>query len=191
MFFQNSPDCLPKTVDAARAARGMEDWAERVAKLDDPALAEAAEDLAGDPAGRSLLEAVFANSPFLTHCILSNIGPFVRNLTLEPDAVLSEVLDRLKGELAHENDREALMAGLRRARQQAALVIGLADLTGHWQVERVTAALSDFADAALSAALRHLLRAAARRGEMELTDPEAPEHACGYVVLAMGKLGAG
>ncbi len=69
MFFQYSPDCLPKTADAARAARGMEDWAERVAKLDDPALTEAAEGLAGDPAGRSLLEAVFANSPFLTHCI--------------------------------------------------------------------------------------------------------------------------
>ena len=191
MFFQNSPDCLPKTADAARAARGMDDWAERVAKLDDPALAEAAEGLAGDPAGRSLLEAVFANSPFLTHCILSNIGPFVRILTLEPDAVLSEVLDRLKDELAHENDREALMAGLRRARREAALVIGLADLSGHWQVERVTAALSDFADAALSAALRHLLRAAARRGEMELVDPQSPERACGYVVVAMGKLGAG
>ena len=83
------------------------------------------------------------------------------------------------------------MAGLRRVRREAALLIGLADLTGHWAVERVTAALSDFADAALSAALRHLLRAAAGRGELELGDPEAPERACGYVVLAMGKLGAG
>ena len=191
LFFQNSLECLPRVADAARAARGMEDWADRVTKLDDPDLADAAGHLASDPAGRSLLEAVFANSPFLTHCILSNIGFLIRILTLGPDAVLSEVLDRLKGELSRETEREALMASLRRVRREAALLIGLADLTGHWPVERVTAALSDFADAALSAALRHLLRAAAGRGELELVDPEAPERACGYVVLAMGKLGAG
>ena len=152
LFFQNSLECLPRVADTARAARGMEDWADRVAKLDDPGVADAAGRLAGDPAGRSLLEAVFANSPFLTHCILSNIGFFIRILTLAPDAVLSEVLDRLKGELSRETEREALMAGLRRLRRDAALLIGLADLTGHWPVERVTAALTDFADAALSVA---------------------------------------
>ena len=191
LFFQNSLECLPRVADTACAARGMEDWVDRVANFDDPGLADAAGRLAGDPAGRSLLEAVFANSPFLTHCILSNIGFLIRILTLNPDAVLSEVLGRLKGELSRESEREALMAGLRRVRREAALLIGLADLTGHWPVERVTAALSDFADAALSAALRHLLRAAAGRGELELADPEAPERACGYLVLAMGKLGAG
>ena len=118
LFFQNSLDCLPKVADAARAARGMEDWTERVAKLDDPAQAEAAGNLAIDPAGRSLLEAVFANSPFLTHCILSNIGFFLQILTHETDAVLSEVLDRLKGDLSRETDREALMAGLRQRRRE-------------------------------------------------------------------------
>ncbi len=129
LFFQNSLECLPRVADAARAARGMDDWVDRVAKLDgpnlnDPGLADAAGRLADDPAGRSLLEAVFANSPFLTHCVLSNIAFFIRILTLGPDAVLSEVLDRLKGELSRQSDRQALMAGLRRRRQEAALLIG-------------------------------------------------------------------
>ncbi|MHA1152134.1 MAG: bifunctional [glutamine synthetase] adenylyltransferase/[glutamine synthetase]-adenylyl-L-tyrosine phosphorylase [Alphaproteobacteria bacterium] len=191
LFFRNSLKCLPRVADAARAARGMEDWADHITRLNDSDVADTAGRMADDPAGRSLLEVVFANSPFLTHCILSNIAFFIRILTLGPDSVLSEVLDQLKGELSREIEREALMAGLRRRRREAALLIGLADLTEHWPLERVTAALSDFADGALSVALRYLLRAAAKRGELELADPEAPERACGYVVLAMGKLGAG
>jgi glutamate-ammonia-ligase adenylyltransferase len=181
---------LPKPGDAARAARGLEDWAQKAARLDDPELAGFARALPEDSAGRRLLEAIFANSPFLSHCIFSDIAFFVGILTRGPEAVLREVLRRLKDELAHEEDRRLLMAELRRVRRGTALLVGLADITGHWTVGQVIAALSDFADAAVSVALAHLLREAAGRGELELADPAEPQRDCGYVVLGLGKLGA-
>ncbi len=190
LFFCNSLDNLPKVDDAARAARGLAAWAERAAKIEDPELAGLARRLGEDPSSRRLLESIFANSPFLTHCALSSIGFLARLLTREPDAVLGELLGRLKDELAAEAQRDRLMSGLRRARREVALLAGVADVTDHWSAERVSEALSDFADAALSAALAHLLRGAAERGELELAAPQAPERDCGYAVIAMGKLGA-
>ncbi|HSR70948.1 MAG TPA: bifunctional [glutamine synthetase] adenylyltransferase/[glutamine synthetase]-adenylyl-L-tyrosine phosphorylase, partial [Kiloniellales bacterium] len=68
--------------------------------------------------------------------------------------------------------------------------VALADLTGHWSLERIVEALSDFADRALSAAVGRLLVRAAERGELELADSADPERNCGLVVLALGKLGA-
>ncbi len=49
--------------------------------------------------------------------------------------------------------------------------------------------MSRFAEAALGAALRHLLRQAASRGLLILPSLEAPEYGSGLIVLGMGKLG--
>ncbi|MFQ6016616.1 MAG: bifunctional [glutamine synthetase] adenylyltransferase/[glutamine synthetase]-adenylyl-L-tyrosine phosphorylase [Kiloniellaceae bacterium] len=190
LFFLDSPDSLPKIGNAERAARGLEDWAERRARLENPEHARFARALTDDPVGRALLAAVFANSPFLTHCLLSDIGFLAELFTRGPEAVLSDVLKRLKDELSGEADRGRLMTGLREVRRQTALLVGLADIAGHWPLGRVTEALSAFADAALSAGLQHLLREAAERGELALADQDRPERDCGFVVLAMGKLGA-
>ncbi len=105
LFFRDSLANLPRVADAARAAGGLKNWAERTAKIEDPELARCAGRLPDDPAARRLLQAVFANSPFLTHCALSDIGALMRILTRGPDAVLSEVLGRLKGELRRETER--------------------------------------------------------------------------------------
>ena len=80
------------------------------------------------------------------------------------------------------------MRALRRARMEAALLIALADLGGVFTVDGTIEALSDFADWAVAAAVRHLLRAAARAGRLTL-DPDAPETDCGFFVLALGKHG--
>src|SRR5262249_7470604 len=55
---------------------------------------------------------------------------------------------------------------------------------------QVTGALSDFAEAAIGCAVRHLLRAAATAGEIDPRHRDSIEQDCGLVVLAMGKLGA-
>ena len=72
-------------------------------------------------------------------------------------------------------------ARLRAAKADVALITALADLSGAWPLERVTAALSDFADAALDAAITAAL---AERG----APPDAP--AVGFVAIALGKLGS-
>ena len=61
----------------------------------------------------------------------------------------------------------ALMRILRRAKAEAALLIALADIGGVWPVAQVTRALTEVADMALGAAVRHLLREAARRGKLD------------------------
>src|SRR5437868_5931619 len=66
----------------------------------------------------------------------------------------------------------------------------LAEIGSVWRVERVTRALTEFADAALGAAVRYLIRGAAASGKLKPGDPAKPEQGSGYVVLAMGKMGA-
>src|SRR5204863_3282171 len=83
-----------------------------------------------------------------------------------------------------------IMRALRRAKAEAALLIALADIGGVWPVEHVTRALTEFADAALGAAVRYLLRGSAANGKLKPSDPAKPEQGSGYVVLAMGKMGA-
>jgi len=189
-FYSKSQNYLPKAADAGAAARGYTDWAERVARLDDGAIAKAATTMATDPDGQRLLAALFGNSPFLTQCVLSDVGFFTQLATHDPKVVLSDVLKRLKDELAAETDRGKLMAGLRIARRQVALLVAVADLTGHWPLETIVGALSDFADAAIAAAVSHLLRQLASRDVLRLPNPGDPQHDCGFVVLAMGKQGA-
>src|SRR5260370_10925755 len=81
------------------------------------------------------------------------------------------------------------MRRLRIARRRVALVGALAELAGAWSLEQQTAALSRFAEAAVGAALRHLLREAARNGLIALTNADQPEQDSGLIVLGIGKLG--
>src|SRR5260370_39434555 len=81
------------------------------------------------------------------------------------------------------------MRRLRIARRRVALVGALAELAGAWSLEQQTAALSRFAEATVGAALRHLLREAARNGLIALTNADQPEQDSGLIVLGIGKLG--
>jgi len=73
---------------------------------------------------------------------------------------------------------------LRAAKADVALIVALADLSGAWPLERVTRALSDFADAALDASIAAAL--AERRPAA--ADNDAAN--AGFVALALGKLGS-
>ena len=81
------------------------------------------------------------------------------------------------------------MRRLRIARRRVALLAAVAELAGCWSLEQQMAALSRFADAAIGAALRHLLRAAAASGSITLANPADPERGSGLIVLGLGKLG--
>jgi glutamate-ammonia-ligase adenylyltransferase len=181
---------LPRAADPERIAVGLERWREQAARLDDAERASFAAALANDPRGGALLEAIFANSPFLTRCVLKDMGFFADLLSDGPEVAVDRVVQGLAAETIGSTDRKRIMAELRRARGRLALAVGLADITGLWTVAQVTGALSRFADAALSATLRHLLSQAADHGHLALANPTAPELDCGLVVLAMGKLGA-
>ena len=132
---------------------------------------------------------------------LANHSPYLWGLVREdPDRLVrllgrpaGESLDALVQALASRRDQNDadLMGALRRAKRKSALLIALADIGGVWNVVEATEALTQFADAAVRAAVAFLLRKHARAGLLTL-DPDAPdpENGCGLVVLALGKHGA-
>jgi glutamate-ammonia-ligase adenylyltransferase len=177
---------LPRPAQPARVAVALERWRERAEGEEDPDLANFAAKIAADPVGRGLLGTIFGNSPYLTEVLLREIA-FARTLFsagIEPS--LADSRTQLNAQLARPGDAARLMAALRTAKRQAALAIAVADVTGIWELEQVTAALSDLAEVTLEAAAGHALDQAIAAGL-----PAAGRAACGYVVLGMGKFGAG
>src|SRR5437764_308145 len=74
---------------------------------------------------------------------------------------------------------------------QAPPLVALADIGGVWNVDKVTKALSDFADASVRGGLSVVLTEAADLGRLLLPNPDDPAEGSGLVVLALGKHGAG
>jgi glutamate-ammonia-ligase adenylyltransferase len=182
---------LPLAADVAAADIGFARWHEAAAEIAEPQLAAFMRDLAADETGKRLLAALFGNSPFLTHCCLREPALLMRLWHEGHEATFAELIAGLNRPVAGDRDRDALMADLRRAKRRAALLIAIADIAGLWPVAQVTAALTSLAEAALSIAARHLLGAASHLGDIELADPADPARGSGFIVLGVGKLGAG
>ena len=180
---------LPQNRDPQYAVEARRLLRERAADLENADLKTWVEASSDTQPFLELFGFIFAHSPFLTQCALSDIE-FLRNILEDgPDTCLTRLVVRMKDKLSYVRDQGWLMRELRIARRRVALLTAIADISGHWPLDRVTQALSDFADGALSATISHLLLEAAEAGEIELIDPQFPEDRCGYVALAMGKHG--
>ena len=177
---------LPPAADNSAAAIGLARWHEAAAETTDPALAEAMRLLAADAAGSRVLASIFGNSPYLTQICLNEPAFLIRLAEHGLDATFAEILAGLNQELATSAARATVMTTLRVAKRRAALTIALADLSGAWELMRVTGALSEFAESALDIVARHLLAAAVQSGDIA---PAAIDRS-GLIVLGMGKLGA-
>jgi [glutamine synthetase] adenylyltransferase / [glutamine synthetase]-adenylyl-L-tyrosine phosphorylase len=161
------------------------------ARLED-LLAEAGAELAAAavaPATRSLLLAVADHSPYLWKLLRSDPGRLLRLLAAPPEETRDALLRDLAA--ASPGSEAELMRILRRAKQELALLVALADLGGVWTTETVMQALTAGADVFVSAALNFILAETRAAGKLHLPDPASPERDCGVVVLALGKHGAG
>src|SRR5437868_7603485 len=158
----------PKPFDPDRAARVKEALAEQ-----------------GFTSAALLLDGVFGNSPFLGRLAQREVGSLGEYFAAGPQVVLNAAI-LLAGAVARAGSEAAAMKELRTAKRRAALAIALADIAGEWDVGKVTAELTRFADACVGGALRFLLRAeAARAGVTDVAEKD-----CGLTILAMGKYGA-
>jgi glutamate-ammonia-ligase adenylyltransferase len=135
------------------------------------------------------LAAIGGNSPFLADLALRDQATLQSVLCAGPDGPLAELMASLARELPTQ-PQARIAARLREAKRRAALIIALADISGQWHVQQVTAALSDLAEATLQLAVAHLLRTAHDRGDLVLPDPDRPDRGSAFTVLGMGKLGA-
>jgi len=134
------------------------------------------------------LATVISASPFLRSLIVDEPARLVDLLSGDPAARLKKILAATATSWRKAGEAE-LMAGLRQARREVALLLALADLGRVWDVVEVTTALSDFADAAVGAAVRFILREASEADQIDLQDSKKPDIDCGWIVLGMGKFG--
>jgi glutamate-ammonia-ligase adenylyltransferase len=142
------------------------------------------------PALANVLAGIAASAPYLWDLIRADPPRLLRLITSDPDEALAALLTDVQHSAAAARTRVELMRVLRRMKAEAALLIALADIGGVWPVARVTRALTAMADIALGAAVDHLLRDAVRQGRLMADDKHSAEQGSGYIVLAMGKMGA-
>ena len=155
-----------------------------------PEFAELAKLLAGDPPAR-VLDGIMASSPFLRGLIRRDPARLARILSADPAVFLEALSDTLRVEMGQASDIAAAMCIVRCFKSDVALTVALADLGEIWDAMTVTGALTRAADAALSASVDFLMRAAAKRGDITVDDLDRAGMGSGYIVLGMGKYGAG
>jgi glutamate-ammonia-ligase adenylyltransferase len=179
----------PKLAAPEAAQMRLDDWLSDVEG--NPAAGGLRRMFAGYPQVRALLLGLADGSPHLWDLVRSP-GPerLVDLLESDPDVRFDAILADAVAAIASSRDDD-VMQRLRRMKAQASLLIALADIGGVWPVVRVTAALTELADAAVGAAVKYLLGQAARDGKLRPADTSEPQEGSGYIVLAMGKMGAG
>jgi len=185
-LFKFNPDNVPNGADQARAVIGWERFLD--ASKGDLALERFAKALHASPEGKKLGDAIFGNSPFLTACWLCEIR-FTKDLLEQgPTSKIEAALIATRSD-SQGLDDGALKRHLRTQKYRVSFATALADIVGLWDLTTVTKALSDFADAAISAAAAFHLTELARRKKINLQNFDDPEQGSGLVILGMGKLG--
>jgi glutamate-ammonia-ligase adenylyltransferase len=144
---------------------------------------------AAEPDFAGLLAALGGNSPFLSDLALREPDALRAILANGPNAVVDAAMAQLAA-AAPSAPCPHIMSALRQAKRIVALAVAVADIGGLWPLERVTAALSGLARAALGISVAHLLHAAHDVGDVDLPNPDDPVRGSGFAVLGMGKLGA-
>lgn len=139
---------------------------------------------------RNLLAGTFAGSPYLRGLIQRDPQRLQRVLSEVPEDCFHRLLGELDRQMAEAQTLAEAMRAARLFKSEVALLTALADLGGVWPVMTVTGVLTATADAALDAGVRYLFRQAQAKGDWLETSADAVQRS-GFIVLAMGKHGAG
>ena len=179
---------VPFLAEPAQSLAKLDDWLSGLGGTAEPGALREIFDAA--PKARDLIAGIFEYSSHLTDLIRADPGRLVRLLHANPESHLQSLLANVVGTLSAMSDEGDAMALLRRTKSEAALLIAIADIGSVWPVLQVTRGLTELADRMVQGAVRFLLNDAVRRGRLAPADPAQPENGSGYIVLAMGKMGA-
>jgi len=180
---------LPVAASPQSVSVRMEQWHEQAEKLE-PEIRDFALSFARSDEGKTLLESVFGNSPYLSQSLIMEIEFFKTICENGFDQCFLDLMRIIEKETQIIDSIENIMSYLRRKKRQISLLVALADITNSWQLENVTESLSSFAELCLKLSVCYLLNNAVKRGEIEVTDQSNPEKDSGLTVIAMGKLGS-
>jgi glutamate-ammonia-ligase adenylyltransferase len=154
-----------------------------------PLLTDALPALPGRAAGGRFVDSVFSLSPYLAR--LADRRPDTLKTAYNSGPV--HLVERIIGAV-HAAGRECtniadLDTALREAKADLHLIVALADLARLWSVSAVTLAVSQFADAAVQAALHAHVRFLAEAGRAHpVVDQKNPLP--GFYIFALGKMGS-
>jgi glutamate-ammonia-ligase adenylyltransferase len=179
----------PLVLPCPTSGRRLEEWLAELAP-DQPA--EELRALLGDyPAVHQLISKIAVGSPFLWDLVRAHPQRLLLFLTTDPDDALQRVLlERALGITANLPEAE-VMRSLRLIKADAALLIALADLGGVWDISQTIGFQTQVADAVTNAAVDYILSAQQSRNKPDDVSEGRAAQQSGFVVLAMGKMGAG
>ncbi len=185
-WFEAEPKAL-LALDAKSASTHLKDLGHRAKEEHLPRLVELTKTKSSHS---SFLSVVFDLSPFLRSAAL--INPLILDRLFDTPAIqrIESLIDAMPALGLTETTEQGLMTILRQHKSEAHFLIALCDLAGVLGGEKTTQLVSRLAVAAVQATIRFLLRDAAGSGKLTLKNPERPEEGSGWIILAMGKLGA-
>ena len=184
----------PTNINSKLAALGMERWFEALKASNNKYLVMQANKIIKVPALKNLLDITFSYSPYLTHSIATNPAFTCALFQNGPERLLRETIATIRS--ARKNypstteGTDKIAALLRKAKRQASLAIAMADISGVWDLNQITDALSELAEASISTAAAHLLSLAANQGVIKIKHQGNPENGSGLIILGLGKLGS-
>ncbi len=185
-WFEAEPENL-LALDTIAACAHLKDLGLRAKEENLPRLA----DLAKSKTQLStFLGAVFDLSPFLRSTAM--VTPIILDHLFDTPATtrIQTIIEAMPALGLTEETEQGLMSTLRRQKLEAHFLIALCDLAGVLGGEKTTWLVSRLAIAAVQATIRFLLRDAASSDKITLKNPGIPEEGSGWIILAMGKLGA-
>src|SRR6476619_3931182 len=177
----------PRLSDPDVARSRVSDWLADVSSADSKSLKRL---LSKQPIIGTLVNSLAESSPYLWDLTTREPERLLRLLLANPEQHFATLLRDHGHAAAVSKDEAEAMRELRRMKTEAALLIALADIGGVWSVMRTAHALTELADAAVNGAVRFALVEAGRARRLVLKDKTKTQAGSGYIVLAMGKMGA-
>jgi glutamate-ammonia-ligase adenylyltransferase len=144
--------------------------------------------LSRSPTALALIRHIAAGSPFLTGLVRRDPAFCAQALSEPLQQVFDEVC-RLAQDQSDAGNETDVIRNLRIARNRMALLVAMADIAGAWDCQTVTAALTRFADTSLQASTGFVFAQATQGPKFDLGEGADPQ--AGFVIIAMGKHGAG
>ncbi len=153
-------------IDPSRAQAALTRWRRAVAE----ALGQDPGAPLDQPDRRLLMLRIFGSTRRLAELCMSHPAAAAAALTEGPSAVLAEAARDLAGLDGGVGGPDVLYAALAPLKNRADIALAIGELGGRWSVAEATAARVDFAERLVETALRWLVRAAVKRGELTVAD---------------------
>lgn len=187
----NLTNKIPLPGNLSSVASGWQRWQEAANRSDDENDQKFLDNCLSNESLRPLLDAIFGNSPFLSHTLINDFQITRKIIEFGTNKAFDEIIKTVSDPALIIETQNDLMKVLRISRRRCALSIAIADISGQWPLNEIIEALSMFAERVISTVISHLLHHAAAAGELDLPHPPKPSIESGLIVLGMGKLGAG